>query len=44
MVLYYSDKRYLATEWDDKPVTKEMVNTSLLMTRQKEVKEDKGLN
>ena len=41
MVLYYSDKRYLATEWDDKPVTKEMVNTSLLMTRQKEVKEDK---
>lgn len=25
LILYYVDKKYCATEWDDKPVTKEMV-------------------
>jgi uncharacterized protein DUF6128 len=25
MVLYWEDKKYFATEWDDKPITKEMV-------------------
>ncbi len=33
IVLYYTDKRYFATEWDDKPVTKEMVNDSLLISK-----------
>lgn len=41
MVLYYSDEKYFATEWDDKPITKEMVNNSLLVPREKEVTKSK---
>ena len=44
MVLYHTDNKYIATEWDDKPVTKEMVNTSLLMPRQSELVKDKDVS
>lgn len=41
IVLYYTDKRYFATEWDDKPVTKEMVNDSLLISKKLSHDEEK---
>ncbi len=43
IVLYYSDKRYIASEWDDKPITKEMVNGSLLIPQKSEVNDEENL-
>ena len=43
LILYHSDKRYIASEWDDKPITKEMVNESLLIPRKPEIHYEEAL-
>ncbi len=40
IVIYISSKRYYATEWDDKPVTQEMVNGSLLIPRDAKLEDE----
>lgn len=42
LVLYHSDKKYYATEWDDIPVTAEMVNGSLARSPSLEKAKEEG--